>query len=41
MKQLPETVDPRTISMSNAPSGGDSKLLMEIATFKIGQIGLR
>ncbi len=40
LPKLPSTVDPKTISLSNHPSGGDSKLLGEIAKFKIGQIGL-
>jgi hypothetical protein len=41
LPNLPKTVDPATITLSNAPSGGDSKKLQEIARFKIGQIGLR
>ncbi|TID04718.1 Nuclear protein localization protein 4 [Colletotrichum higginsianum] len=35
------TVDPNTITLSNAPTGGDAKNLVEIASFKVGQIGLK
>ncbi|KAK0751572.1 NPL4 family-domain-containing protein [Schizothecium vesticola] len=38
---LPSTVDPKSITLSNQPSGGDSKRIAEISKFKIGQIGLR
>ncbi|KAK7459259.1 nuclear protein localization protein 4 [Colletotrichum acutatum] len=38
---LPETVDPNSITLSNAPTGGDAKNLVEIASFKVGQIGLK
>jgi hypothetical protein len=41
MPQLPSTVDPKTITLSNHPSGGDSKKIGEIARFKISQVGLR
>lgn len=41
LPHLPKTVDPKTISMSNSPSGGDSKRLGDIVNFKIGQIGLK
>ena len=41
LPQLPSTVDARTITLSNAPTGGDSKNLVEIAGVKIGQIGLK
>jgi hypothetical protein len=34
-------VDPATIALSNAPNGGDSKKLVDIANFKVGQIGLK
>lgn len=27
--------------MSNAPTGGDAKKLVDIASFKVGQIGLK
>ncbi|KAK3372521.1 NPL4 family-domain-containing protein [Podospora didyma] len=37
---LPKTIDPRTITLSNHPTGGDAKKIGEIARFKIGQIGL-
>lgn len=41
VKLIPDTVDPNTITLSNAPTGNDSKLLFEILSIKIGQIGLR
>lgn len=41
MLQLPDIVDPRTITLSNAPNGGDSKRLGDILNFKVGQIGLK
>ncbi|KAH7274486.1 nuclear protein localization protein 4, variant 2 [Fusarium solani] len=41
LDQLPKTVDPTTISLSNAPNGGDSKRLADIINFKVGQIGLK
>src|SRR5207247_1866031 len=41
LPKLPDTVDPQTITLSNAPSGGDSKKLVEIAHIKVGQIGLK
>ncbi|CEJ81727.1 Putative Endoplasmic reticulum and nuclear membrane proteinc [[Torrubiella] hemipterigena] len=41
LEHLPKTVDPKTIAMSNAPHGGDSKRLGDIINFKIGQIGLK
>ncbi|EGS23275.1 uncharacterized protein CTHT_0009420 [Thermochaetoides thermophila DSM 1495] len=37
--KLPPTVDPKSITLSNHPSGGDSKRIDEIARFKIGQVG--
>ncbi|KAK3330396.1 NPL4 family-domain-containing protein [Apodospora peruviana] len=40
LPQLPSTVDPKTITLSNHPSGGDAKRIGEIAKYKIGQIGL-
>ncbi|KAK8141259.1 nuclear protein localization protein 4 [Beauveria asiatica] len=40
LTHLPPTVDPKTISMSNSPTGGDAKRLGDIVNFKIGQIGL-
>ncbi|KAK0733873.1 nuclear protein localization protein 4 [Lasiosphaeria miniovina] len=40
LPQLPKTVNPKTITLSNHPSGGDAKKIEEIAKFKIGQIGL-
>lgn len=41
LPQLPDTVDPATISLSNSPAGGDAKFLREIASFKIGQVGMK
>ncbi|QPH00263.1 nuclear protein localization protein 4 [Epichloe festucae Fl1] len=41
LPQLPNTVDPKTITFSNSPSGGDAKVLVEINKFKVGQIGLK
>ncbi|KAF4587866.1 NPL4 family protein [Ophiocordyceps camponoti-floridani] len=41
MPQLPSSVDAGSVSMSNAPTGGDAKKLVDIANFKVGQIGLR
>ncbi|RDA83581.1 hypothetical protein CP532_4769, partial [Ophiocordyceps camponoti-leonardi (nom. inval.)] len=41
LPQLPNTVDPNTITMSNSPAGGDAKKLADIASFKVGQIGLK
>ncbi|KAL2134749.1 hypothetical protein VTI74DRAFT_10905 [Chaetomium olivicolor] len=38
--KLPPTVDPKTITLSNNPTGGDVKRLEEITRFKIGQVGL-
>ncbi|KAK3311262.1 NPL4 family-domain-containing protein [Chaetomium strumarium] len=38
--KLPATVDSRTITLSNHPSGRDSKNVSEISRFKIGQVGL-
>jgi hypothetical protein len=41
VSQLPKTVNPATIALSNAPNGGDSKKLIDIVNFKVGQIGLK
>lgn len=38
--QLPPTVDPNSITFSNAPGGNDSKALPEIAHLAVGQVGL-
>lgn len=40
LPNLPKTVDPTSITLSNSPHGGDSKKLTEIAKYKIGAIGL-
>lgn len=40
ISQLPPTVDPNTITFSNAPGGNDSKALPEIAHLAVGQVGL-
>jgi nuclear protein localization family protein 4 len=37
---LPATVDFNTLTLSNAPAGGDIKLLKEIARHRVSQIGL-
>ncbi|KAH7035287.1 NPL4 family protein [Microdochium trichocladiopsis] len=39
-QQLPPTVDPRSISMSPDPLAKDSKKIVDIAQYKVGQIGL-
>lgn len=41
LPNLPTTVDPTTITLSNNPNGNDSKRLGDIANFKLGQIGLK
>lgn len=41
LSQIPATVDPTTIALSNAPTGGDSKRMADIAKFKVAQIGLK
>lgn len=41
LPNLPKTVDPNTVTLSNAPTGGDAKRLVDIASFKVGQIGLK
>ncbi|KAL0938957.1 endoplasmic reticulum and nuclear membrane proteinc [Colletotrichum truncatum] len=41
LPNLPKTVDPNTITLSNAPTGGDAKKLVDIDSFKVGQIGLK
>ncbi|KAH8676323.1 NPL4 family-domain-containing protein [Xylariales sp. PMI_506] len=41
VKELPPTVDPETITMSNSPAGGERKRIAEISKFKLSQIGLR
>ncbi|KAL2269808.1 hypothetical protein VTJ83DRAFT_1992 [Remersonia thermophila] len=38
--KLPPTVDPKSIALSNQPSGQDSKKIGEIAPFQLGQTGL-
>jgi nuclear protein localization family protein 4 len=38
---LPETVDFNTLTLSNAPAGGEVKLLKEIASFPVAKIGLK
>ncbi|KAK0672895.1 NPL4 family-domain-containing protein [Cercophora samala] len=40
LPQLPKTVNPQTIQLSPQPNGAESKLLSEIAKYKLGQIGL-
>ncbi|KAF7892808.1 uncharacterized protein EAF02_000346 [Botrytis sinoallii] len=41
VKLLPENIDPKTLTLSNAPSGGEVKSLVEIARAKVSQIGLK
>lgn len=41
LPQLPSNVDSKTVTMSNSPTGGDAKKLIDIASFKLGQIGLK
>ncbi|CAI4216495.1 unnamed protein product [Parascedosporium putredinis] len=41
LPHLPDAIDPRTLTLSNSPSGGDVKFLKDIASFKIGQVGLK
>lgn len=41
MEELPSTVDPETITMSNSPAGGEKKRLADISKFKLSQIGLK
>lgn len=40
ISQLPPTVDPNSITFSNAPGGSDAKALPEIAHLAVGQVGL-
>lgn len=40
ISQLPPTVDPNSITFSNAPGGNDSKALPEISHLAVGQVGL-
>ncbi|KAI1845290.1 hypothetical protein JX266_008600 [Neoarthrinium moseri] len=41
VKELPSTVIPESITMSNQPAGGEKKPLADIAQFKLKQIGLK
>ncbi|KAK1253713.1 hypothetical protein MKX07_001790 [Trichoderma sp. CBMAI-0711] len=41
LTHLPSTVDPKTIVLSNSPTGRDAKRLGDIVQFQIGQIGLK
>jgi nuclear protein localization family protein 4 len=41
LESLPPNIDLSTLTLSNSPSGGDTKYLNEIASFKVSQIGLR
>lgn len=41
VEELPSTVDPETITMSNSPAGGEKKRLADISKFKLSQIGLK
>jgi nuclear protein localization family protein 4 len=39
--KLPDDVDMATLTMSNAPNGGDSKSIQAVAQVPVGKIGLR
>ncbi|CAD6503964.1 BgTH12-05706 [Blumeria graminis f. sp. triticale] len=39
-KVLPDSVDFKTLRISNKPTGGDTKLLSDLSKFRISQIGL-
>lgn len=39
--KLPATVDPKTITFSNHPTGSDAKNINEVAKFKVSQVGLK
>lgn len=41
LPKLPPTVDPKTVTLSNHPTGSDAKNLSEVAKFKVGQVGLK
>ncbi|KAJ2905053.1 endoplasmic reticulum and nuclear membrane proteinc [Zalerion maritima] len=41
LPQLPSTVDPNTIALSNSPSGGDRKKLVDVATIPVSGPGLK
>ncbi|KAK4076298.1 hypothetical protein Trihar35433_2858 [Trichoderma harzianum] len=41
LTHLPSTIDPKTIVLSNSPTGRDAKRLGDIIQFQIGQIGLK
>ncbi|KAK4147062.1 nuclear protein localization protein 4 [Dichotomopilus funicola] len=41
LPQLPTTINPQSITLSNHPGGGDAKKIGDIAKFKISQVGLR
>jgi nuclear protein localization protein 4 homolog len=38
---LPDNVDYNTLTLSNAPAGGDSKRLVDILPHKVSKIGVR
>lgn len=38
---LPDKVDFNTLTLSNAPAGGDRKLIKDILSFKVAQIGVK
>jgi hypothetical protein len=40
-KVLPDTVDFNTLVLSNAPAGGQEKLIKEILPYAIGQLGVK
>jgi nuclear protein localization family protein 4 len=38
---LPDTVDYNTLTLSNRPAGGETKLLKDIANFEVSRIGMQ
>jgi nuclear protein localization family protein 4 len=38
---LPDNVDYNTLTLSNRPTGGDMKLLRDIANFEVSRIGMQ
>lgn len=41
LPQLPKTIDPATITLSNSPNGGDIKKVGEVAQARLSQVGLK
>jgi nuclear protein localization family protein 4 len=38
---LPDNVDYNTLTLSNRPTGGEVKLLRDIASFEVSRIGMQ